>query len=185
MMKAISFSIAMLAAASMVVSPVSPSYAAAAKREKASDNVGIAQSIENGLGAALKTAQRHASVAAPAQPKVERTKRVQVAKHAQRGEAAILSKAQVDRLAVTNPELHSKLMTAYRNNAVPALTAGEKKILSAMTSANLASYKAGFPAESTATAALLSGGGWFVVAFIVIVVLLLLWNFSPLRPSAS
>ena len=35
-----------------------------------------------------------------------------LAKHAARGEAAIISKAQLDRLAVTHPRLHAKIVAA-------------------------------------------------------------------------
>lgn len=153
-MKKLSFVIAMLAALSMVVTPVAPSFASEAGES------GTSRFVE---------------------PQATKSKQVrqQIAAHAQRGDAAILSKAQVDRLAATNPKLHAKLMKAYNAGTAPSLTPTEKKMLTAKTNANLEQYKAGNPAYVGGVAAL-SGGAIFIVFFLGgIALLLLLYLIAP------
>ena len=163
-MKTVNFAVAMLAAISMVVTPVAPSFAFDAPGGRA-EQVAKPQAVS-----AKSTRQK-------------------IATHAERGEAAILSKAQVDRLATTNPKLHARLMAAYNSGTVPSLTAKEKKMLIATTQANLKQYKAGDPGGIVGTAAVLSVGGWFVVGFLVVVVLLMFLHiFAPsvfYRPRLS
>ncbi len=146
-MRKASFVLAVLAAMSMVVTPVAPSYAAG-------------------------------TTGAPVTVGAEKQKiRQQIATHAERGEAAILSKAQVDRLAVTNPKLHAKVMAAYRSNTIPQLTPGEKKILQAATNKNLSAYKAGaygFPIGAFAGSASFAALGWIAIGFIGFVLILIL-----------
>ena len=162
-MKTVNFAVAMLAAVSMVVTPVAPSFAFDAPGGRA-EQVAKLQAVT-----AKSTHQK-------------------IATHAERGEAAILSKAQVDRLATTNPKLHARLMAAYNSGTVPSLTAKEKKMLIATTQANLKQYKAGDP-RIVGTAAVLSAGGWFVVGFLVVVALLMFLHiFAPsvfYRPRLS
>ena len=110
-MKTMSFAVAMIAAISMVVTPVAPSFAFDLSSSRA---------------------------AQAAKPQAVNTKltRQTIATHAERGEAAILSKVQMDRLAASNPKLHARLMAAYNSGTVPAMTAKEKKMLTAITQAN-------------------------------------------------
>jgi hypothetical protein len=126
---------AVLAALSLVISPVAPALAA------------------NGVAPAAIT---HAQAKA------------KIVHHAERGEAAILTKAQMDRLARANPSLHRKVMVAYRTNTIPQVTAAEKRLLGRMTSRNLESFKAGTLAVAAA-----AGPPAIVVAFLIIVLLLL------------
>jgi hypothetical protein len=159
-MKKLSFAVAMIAAVSLVVTPVAPAFA-----------------------------QKDDSRYLPAVQQAALTKseaRQKIVAHAERGEAAILSKAQVDQLARTNPKLHAKLMTAYNSGTVPSLTPAEKKMLVATTKSNLAQYKAaGDPLSlgagiGVAHAAAISALGWFVIGFIGLAVLLiLLYWFAP------
>lgn len=123
-MRKTGFALAMLAAITMTVVPVAPSFAAA-----------------------------------PA-PKSTEQKFID---HAKRGDVAVLSKAQMRALALSNPKLHAKLMKAYETSTVPRLSAAEKQYVRNLTQANLDSFKAG------------DGGAWIVVA-IVAVVLLILWQ---------
>jgi hypothetical protein len=155
-MKKLSLAVAMLAAASMVVAPVAPSFASEA---------GESAALRYVAPQAMTSKQVHQRIVA----------------HAQRGEAAILSKSQLDRLAATHPKLHAKLMMAYNTGTVPSLTAKEKKMLTAQTQANLEQYKAGNPAAvHLGTAAVLSGGAWFVIGFLgVVAFLLFLYFFTP------
>lgn len=150
-MKKLSFVAAMFAALSMVVTPVAPSFAS-----------------EAGESGKLRYVE----------PQTLKSKHVRqkIAMHAERGEAAILSKAQLDRLAATNPKLHAKLMTAYNTGTVPSLSATEKKMLTAKTNANLEEYKAGNPVH-VGTAAALSGGAWFAVGFLAVVAFILFLYF--------
>lgn len=158
-MKRTSFALAVLAALSMIVSPVAPAYAA------------------GGDAGGTPAQTSSAKPAKKAKLSAERQQiRSKIAAHAERGEAAILSKAQVDRLKVTNPKLHAKIMAAYYSNTIPELSPAEKKMLHATTQKNLAQYKAGDPG-----AGLLWGGstafgvaGWFVVGFIVFVLFLVI-----------
>jgi hypothetical protein len=126
---------AVLAAVSLVISPVAPAFAA------------------NGIAPGAITHQQV---------------KAKIARHAERGEAAILTKQQMDRLARTNPGLHRKVMAAYRTNSIPKVTAAEKRLLNQMTSRNIESFKAG--ALVAASAAVPP----FIVAFIIIVLLLIL-----------
>ncbi len=73
--------------------------------------------------------------------------REKLAQHAVRGEAAILSRAQMDDLAKTRPSLYAKLMRAYRTASAPNLTADEKKLVDQLTAGNIAAFKAGTPTE--------------------------------------
>lgn len=164
-MKRISFALAVVAAVSMVVTPVAPSYGASLAREARTDAVASAP--------APSTQRSNAT----AQAKAEH--RQAIAAHAERGDAAILSKAQMDRLGTTHPKLHAKLMTAYTENKIPDLTATEKKLVDTMTAANLEEYKAGglVPVHGLILGgSSLAAGGWFVIGFIIIVLVLILLN---------
>lgn len=152
-MKKASFVVAMFAAVSMVVTPVTP-----------------VQASEPGESGASRFV-----AATAAQP------RQKIASHAQKGEAAILSKAQVDQLAKTNPKLHARLMAAYNSGTVPTLSAAEKKMLASVTQSNLEQYKAGNPYAFGVGGAALASGGWFVVGLIAFVALLLF--FFSINPS--
>jgi hypothetical protein len=159
-MKKLNFAVAMVAAVSMVVTPVVPSFAQEADR--------YAPAMQQQVVSKTDT-------------------RNKIARHAERGEAAILSKAQVDRLARTNPKLHARLMAAYNNGTVPSLTQSEKKMLAATTQANLKDYKAGDPGL-VATGAVLTAGFWFAIGLIGVVALLIfLYWVAPniFRPRTS
>ena len=131
--------LAVLAAVSLVISPIAPALAAAPE-----------------------------AVAARMSNSAVRAKLVQ---HAKRGEAAVLTKRQIDRLARTNPRLHSKLMAAYRSNSIPKLTAAEKQVVGAMTNRNLSSFKAGSPVVAAAATPAI---GYIVIGFLLIVLLLIM-----------
>ncbi len=159
-MKKLNFAVAMVAAVSMVVTPVVPSFAQEADR--------YAPAMQQQVVSKTDT-------------------RNKIARHAERGEAAILSKAQVDRLARTNPKLHARLMAAYNSGAVPSLTQSEKKMLAATTQANLKDYKAGDPGL-VGTAVVLTAGFWFAIGLIGVVALLIfLYWVAPhiFRPRTS
>jgi hypothetical protein len=144
-MKKLNFAVAMVAAVSMVVTPVVPSFAQEADR--------YAPAMQQQVVSKTDT-------------------RNKIARHAERGEAAILSKAQVDRLARTNPKLHARLMAAYNSGTVPSLTQSEKKMLAATTQSNLKEYKAaGDPIVSTAL--VVTAFGWFAIGLIGVVALLI------------
>lgn len=145
-MKKLNFAVAMLAAAAMVVTPVAPSFAQEADRY-------ATRMQQQAVVSKLETRRK-------------------IAHHAERGEAAILSKAQVDRLARTNPKLHARLMAAYNSGTVPKLTQAEKKMLTATTQANLKEYKAGDPV-TLGTSALITAFGWFAIGLIGVVALLI------------
>jgi hypothetical protein len=101
-----------------------------------------------------------------------------IADHAARGNVAILSQAQMNRLAKSNPGLHRKLMTAYKAGTVPSLTPAEKQQVAGMTSRNLADYKAGTAAAT---------GSLFMLWLIPLVILPLIiweWHFSGQQPAA-
>jgi len=162
-MKTISFAVAMLAAISMVVTPVAPSIAS--------------EAMENRIPQVVQPSVTKAG-----------TSRQKIAAHAERGEAAILSKAQMDRLAKSNPKLHARLMAAYNNGTVPTLTAGEKKMLTAATRANLASYKAAGDPITLGGAAAITAFGWFAIGLLGIVALFIfLYWVAPhlFRPRTS
>jgi hypothetical protein len=159
-MKKLNFAVAMLAAVSMVVTPVVPSFAQEADR--------YAPSMQQQAVSKMDTRRK-------------------IAHHAERGEAAILSKAQVDRLARTNPKLHARLMAAYTNGTVPSLTQSEKKMLASTTQANLKDYKAGDPGL-IGTSVALTAGFWFAIGLIGVVALLIfLYWVAPniFRPRTS
>ena len=157
-MKKLNFAVAALAAVSMVVTPIGPSFA--------------------------QDADRYAH-----QQVVSKTDaRNKIVRHAERGEAAILSKAQVDRLAKTNPKLHARLMAAYNNGTVPKLTQSEKKMLASVTQSNLKEYKAAGDPITVSTALVLTAGAWFAIGLIGLVALLIfLYWVSPniFRPRTS
>jgi hypothetical protein len=96
-----------------------------------------------------------------------------LANHAERGNAIILSQTQLNGLARSNPQLHAKLMAAYRTNSIPQLSKGEKRTVQAITQKNMADYKAGHVAAWV----------WVVIALAIVVLFILL--FSPWnRPVA-
>ena len=107
----------------------------------------------------LPVAPSYAATAAPEQS-VQQT----IANHATRGEAVIISQAQMNELATSNPALHAKLSAAYQTGTLPKLNKSEKAMLQKVTAANLDSFKAGQTAET-----------WIIIA-VVVVVLLLLWQ---------
>jgi len=151
-MKKASFVVAMLAAVSMVLAPMTP--------------VQASEPGESGMS-------RFVAMTG-AQP------RQKIASHAQKGEAAILTKAQVAQIAKTNPKLHARLMAAYNSGTVPVLSASEKKMLASATQSNLEQYKAGNPFAFGAGTAALAAGGWFVVGLIAFVALLLfIFSINP------
>jgi hypothetical protein len=138
-MKKISFALALLAAISIVVQPVAPAYAAIAD-----EPVQSAQAQKLDLPAvqrSLAAAQTLDEFILDAQ--IGRDVRDTLARHAGQGEAAILSRAQMDDLARTHPALHAKLMNAYRTMSVPHLTTHDKYLVDQMTAGNLAAFKAG------------------------------------------
>jgi hypothetical protein len=134
---------AVLAAVSLVISPVAPAFAA------------------NGVAPAAMT---------------QAQLRAKIATHAERGEAAILTKRQLDQLARVNPGLHRKVMTAYRTSTIPKVTPAERRVLAGMTSRNLESFRAGSLTFMGATLGS-SGVPPIVVAFILIVLLLIVLYF--------
>lgn len=62
---------------------------------------------------------------------------------ARRGQIAIVTPAQMDALAKSNPVLHAKLKDAYTSQTPPKLTAAEKSTVRRMTMDNLKAVKAG------------------------------------------
>jgi hypothetical protein len=153
-MKKLNFAVAMIAAVSMVVTPVAPSFA--------QDDGRFMPKVQQSVVA--KTDARG-----------------KVVRYAERGEAAILSKAQMDRIAKANPKLHARLMAAYNSGTVPSLSAAEKKMLVATTKQNLEQYKAGYAVESyIAASAWLAPGAWFALGLIGVVALFIfLYIFFP------
>jgi hypothetical protein len=105
------------------------------------------------------------SYAATSQTAPKVTKEQQIANYAARGDAYILSQGQMNQIAVSNPALHAKLSKAYESNAIPNLTASEKRYVRSLTASNLDEYRAGL----TTTA-------WIVIAVVVVVLLILLWR---------
>jgi hypothetical protein len=148
-MKKLNFAVAMLAAVSMVVTPVVPSFAQEVDR--------YAPAMQQQVVSKMDTRQK-------------------IARHAERGEAAILSKAQVDRLARTNPKLHARLMAAYNNGTVPSLTQAEKKMLASVTQSNLKQYKAAGDPITLSTGVIITAFGWFAIGLIGVVALLIFLN---------
>lgn len=90
--------------------------------------------------------------------------------HAARGEAAILSQSQLDRLATTHPRLHAKIVAANKAGTVPKLTASEKKLLHVLTARNMDAFKAGWDPATV----------WIVVAIVVAVLILFTPIFCPI-----
>jgi hypothetical protein len=109
------------------------------------------------------------SFAATPAPKSAQSAKQALADHAARGEAIILSKAQLDRLATTNKVLHAKIVKAHETGTVPKLTASEKKQMRTMTAGNLDEFKAGHV-----------GTVWIVVAVVVAVLILFTPIFCPI-----
>jgi hypothetical protein len=110
-----------------------------------------------------------ASPAPKAAPSAQSAKQ-KLANHAARGEAIILSKAQLDRLATTNKALHAKIVKAHQTGTVPKLTAAEKKQMRIMTAGNLDAFKAGWDPATV----------WIVVAVVVAVLILFTPIFCPI-----
>ena len=161
-MKVLSLAVAMLAAVSMVVTPVAPSFARDWRRPLHAE--GQAQSVTT------------------------KASRQKIAAHAARGEAAILSKAQMDRLAKSDPKLHARLMTAYNNGSVPSLTPKEKKMLTAMTQSNLESVQGGRGPDHPGQRRCARRRRWFAVGFLAVVAFLIFLYFvapSIFRPQPS
>ncbi len=153
-MKKLNFAVAMIAAVSMVVTPVAPSFAQDDSRFMPK----VQESVLKG-----KQASREKIVA-----------------HAQRGEAAIVSKAQMDRIAKTNSKLHARLMAAYNSGTVPSLSAAEKKMLVATTKSNLEQYKAAGPVQYAVAAAWLAPGAWFAIGLLgLVAIFIFLYFFFP------
>ena len=137
-MKFVTLALAFLAIFGVVVQPIAPAYAvtsdtlsAGANRHTLSDPRLIL--AEQTLDEFILNAQIGADV------------RQKLAAHAARGEAAVLSRAQMDDLARTHPALYAKLMGAYRTASPPNLTAQEKKLVDRLTAANIEAFKAGQP----------------------------------------
>jgi hypothetical protein len=105
--------------------------------------------------------------AAPPAPKAAQQ---QLVDHAARGEAIILSQAQLDRLATTNKALHAKIVKAHQTGSLPKLTASEKKMLRTMTAGNLDAFKAGWDPATV----------WIVVAVVAAVLILFTPIFCPI-----
>lgn len=88
-----------------------------------------------------------------------------ISDYAARGDILVLSPAQMDQLATSNPVLHAKLAAAHEAGRVPHLTKSEKRIVQTMTQANMNDIKAGaWPAVT-----------WIIIA-VSAVVLLILWQ---------
>jgi len=139
-MKFLSLVLAFLAVIGIVVQPIAPAYAVtsdglsgAANRHALSDPRLIL--AEQTLDEFILNAQIGADA------------RQKLAAHAARGEAAVLSRAQMDDLARTRPALYAKLMHAYRTASTPNLTAQEKKFVDRLTAANIEAFKAGAGTE--------------------------------------
>ncbi|HML07532.1 MAG TPA: hypothetical protein VK430_05310 [Xanthobacteraceae bacterium] len=137
-MKLISFSPALLAVVGIVLQPIAPAYAVTAD-EPITNAVTHAADLRG--QPALIVGQTLDEYILDAQ--ISRKMREKLAYHAGQGEAAILSRAQMDDLARTHPTLHAKLTKAHRTLSVPHLTAAEKKLVAQMTADNLAAFKAG------------------------------------------
>jgi len=138
-MKSLSFALALLAVVGIVVQPVAPAFALTADEPVLSTQL---------HGPHLPHIQRDLVVGETLDEfilnaQMDRVTREKLADHAQLGEAAILSPAQMDDLARTHPQLRTKLMNAYRTTSIPKLTAPEKKLVAQMTAENLSAFKAG------------------------------------------
>ncbi|HZT27198.1 MAG TPA: hypothetical protein VFA57_15980 [Pseudolabrys sp.] len=62
---------------------------------------------------------------------------------ARRGDIAIVTSAQMQLLAQSNPRLHAKLQAAYQLQTPPQLTAAEKAVVHRLTRTNVRQIKAG------------------------------------------
>lgn len=101
-----------------------------------------------------------------AAPKQDRAAAQQaLVKHAAKGDIIVLSPAQMNQLAASNPALHSKLATAHQAGKVPKLSPAEKRHVAALTQQNMAQIKAGD----------ITTAGWVIIA-VSAIVLLLLWQ---------
>ncbi len=186
-MKLISFALALLAVIGFVVQPIAPAYAA-----RVDGFVGDAQTKQD-FGRQVFGEQRSVLAGqtldefildAQISPKL----RERLADHAARGEAAILSRAQMNDLARKHPLLYGKLMHAYRTASTPKLTADEKKLVDQLTAGNIAAFKAGtvesLGCGQTASAGSLVGllpencasssnsaGAWVVVGLMLTVII--------------
>lgn len=135
-MRSVSFAIALLAMVGVVIQPVVPAYAA--KIDGFKQNHSGAVGASSGLAVTDQTLDEFMLDA-----QISAQMRDKLAAHAARGEAAIMSRKQMDELAQTHPALYGKLMRAYRTASVPNLTADEKKLVDKMTAENIAAFKAG------------------------------------------
>src|SRR5262249_30684779 len=95
--------------------------------------------------------------------------KMSIADHAARGEAVILSQAQLERLAPPNPTLPKKPAAPHAAGKVRKLSAAEKKMLRTMTAGNLDSFKAGVDPATV----------WIVVAIVAAVLVLFTPIFCP------
>jgi len=78
---------------------------------------------------------------------------------------AVLSPAQMAKLARSNPSLHSKLVRASKAGTMPSLTASEKRLVRSLSAQNVDAVKAGAVWVP----------GWVIVVLVAIPVLLILW----------
>ena len=133
-MKSISFALALLAAIGIVAQPIVPAYAVSADEpvhisqpQRPASQLVVGETLDEFI----------------LNSQMDRDTRDKLADHAQLGEAAIISQAQMNDLARTHPSLHAKLMNAYRTLSVPRLTADERRLVNQITAGNLAAFKAG------------------------------------------
>jgi hypothetical protein len=173
-MKCISFVLAAVAALGIIVEPVAPSFAMTTVDDQAAPSFATTANDSLIYQIAAKSGD---SVAI----------RQQIASHAERGNTAILSAAQMESLATSNPALYAKLMTAYRSNTMPSLTPDEKKLMKQMTARNLTQFKAGnlicvagpgVCAIATTGGTGVTAAGWFIFGFMGLVFLLILGSWS-------
>ncbi len=104
-MRSVSFAIALLAMVGVVMQPVVPAYAA--KIDSFKQNHSGAAGASSGLAVTDQTLDEFMLDA-----QISAQMRDKLAAHAARGEAAILSRTQMDELAQTHPALYGKLMRA-------------------------------------------------------------------------
>ena len=141
-MKSLRFALALLAVVGIVVQPVAPAFAVTADEP-------VLRAQPHGPG--LPAIQRDLVVGETLDEfilnaQMDRKTREKLADHAQHGEAAILSREQMDGLARTHPALHAKLLNAY--TSISKLTVDEKKLVAQLTAENLAAFKAGGTCET-------------------------------------
>jgi hypothetical protein len=101
------------------------------------------------------------AAAAPSRAETEQ----RLASHVARGELVVVTPAQMERLAATHPRLHAKLEAASRDGTAPRMTAGERRIVAAMTAENLDQLKAGW-----------APAGWIIVGIAAAILLVILWE---------